>query len=112
MPCWQPTAPKESTPHARRSIHRKSKQFGSSADRNAAEQVLQIIIAPADSAAERERRVVENIVDTAGEEQHWRVRFLVPEDVLAVQAQVRIVIAMFAEIENLAGDVDAIVDVV
>src|SRR5581483_2789184 len=77
-------------------------------DRHAAQQILQIIVAPPDPAADRKRRVVEDVVDTGGEEQHRRVRFLLAEDVFAIEAHVRIAVTALAEIEGLAGEPKAI----
>ena len=80
--------------------------------RNAAQQILQVLVAPADSAAEDEGRVVEGVVDAGAEEELRRVRLLVAEDVFAEEAQVRQVVALLAEIEGLAGDAQAIAELV
>src|ERR1700682_4813726 len=75
--------------------------------RNASDQILEVIIAPADAAAEGKRGLVEDVVRAAGDEQHRRGRLLLTKDVLAVQPQVRVVVAALAEVECFAGETEA-----
>src|SRR5713101_6501984 len=72
-------------------------------DRNAPDQVLQILVAPANAAAERERGVVQDVVHAGGDEDHRRARFLAAHDVLAEKTEVRVVVALLAEVEGFAG---------
>src|SRR5437764_422704 len=56
--------------------------IASSAQGNAADQIFQIVVAPADSAAEREGGLIEDVVDAGAQEKHRRVRFLAAHHVL------------------------------
>src|SRR5207244_8516140 len=66
-------------------------------DRNAPQQILQIIIPPPNPRPERERNVVQRVVDAAADEERGRVLLLRTEDVLAVQPQVRVVVVALGE---------------
>src|ERR1700682_2462983 len=68
--------PKGSRLHVRRCDRQTSVLCESSSDRNASQEILQIVIAPADAAAEREGGVVEDVVDSAADEKQRGVRFL------------------------------------
>src|SRR5438445_13238761 len=81
-------------------------------NRNASQQVLQIIIPPPNARAEREGHVVERVVHAAAKEERGGVLLLGAQNVLAVQPQVRVLVIALGEVEGLAGRGDAIAVVV
>src|SRR2546430_10240126 len=86
----------------------------SSLDRHTRQQILQIVVAPADAGADRERFVVrvQRVVDARAHEDRRRARRLFAQSVFSEAAHVRMIIALRCEVVRLTGESKAIVELI
>src|SRR5436190_171213 len=79
-------------------------------DRQTPQQILQVLIPPTNASADDERGVIERVVHAGGEEDARGEFLFFAQRVFAEEADVRVVVAAFAEVERLAGDGDAVIE--